>query len=114
MKHPLLYFHYARLAMSFALGMALTFFAILANADINSQTLRYAVEYAKQNAGELEVVIQRNEDQRQLKINAISHLSLLAKMFLTAQTSTTFFQIDGDQYRLLEGADYLKKDGFLI
>ncbi len=53
-------------------------------ADLKSQTLRYAVKYQKYNAGELEVIIEN--DKKQIKTTIISHLSFLAKIFLTDLT----------------------------
>ncbi|NKB64108.1 MAG: DUF3108 domain-containing protein [Gammaproteobacteria bacterium] len=107
LKHP------GQIVIQFILAITVTLLGKSALAfEIDSQTLRYSVEYAKQNAGELEVVIQHNTDQ--VSITTISHLSLLARMFLTAQTSTSVFNLNDGNVELEKGQDYLKKDGSLV
>ena len=80
--------------------------------SIKNQTLMYSVDYAGQNAGELEVIIETKGNQ--LSVTSHSHLSLLARMFLSAQTSKANFKIDGESLQLTDGADYQQKDQSLI
>ena len=70
-------------------------------ADLRSQTLFYAVTYQKLNAGRLEVVIQR--DETQIKITAISHLSALARLFLTDLTTETWLNVESQKISLHRG-----------
>ena len=84
----------------------------IAAGPIENQTLIYSVDYAGQNAGELEVIINTEGDQ--LSVTSHSHLSLLAKMFLTAQTSKANFSLAQGHPRLISGADYQQKDQSLL
>jgi len=52
------------------------------------QTLRYAVNHARQKAGELEISFSRSE--RLLMVAAVTHLGFLAQMFLAEQRSEVF------------------------
>ena len=84
----------------------------MAIGPIENQTLIYSVDYAGQNAGELEVVIHTKGDQ--LSVTSHSHLSLLAKMFLSAQTTKADFSLGKGQPKLIRGADYQQKDQSLL
>ena len=59
--------------------------------EISEQNLRYSVIYGSHNAGELEIVLER--DGGMIKTSAISHLSAIAKMFLSGQTVETWFKV---------------------
>ena len=69
--------------------------------ELEDQTLMYEVTYITQHAGELEIQIRRENNQ--VKTTAISHLSDLAKMFLSGLTAETWFSIEGDSLRLERG-----------
>ena len=79
---------------------------------ITSQRLMYSVDYAGQNAGDLEVIIENQGNQ--IEVTSHTHLSILAKVFLTAQTSKAQFSMSGGIPRILGGADYKRKDLSLI
>ncbi len=70
-------------------------------AEISSQTLRYSVKYTKHDAGELEVIIDKQGDV--IKTSAISHLSTIAKMFLSGQTIETWFLLNGKSAEVTKG-----------
>ena len=81
-----------------------TLFAQLSEAydfALQSQTVRYAVDVAGHNAGELEVVIER--DGNNIKTTSISHLSNFAKMFTSGQTVETWFTVDGEAVLVEKG-----------
>ncbi len=69
--------------------------------DIKSQTLRYSIKYGKYNAGELEIVIERS--QQQIKTTAISHLSIPARMFIADLTAENWFDIEREKAYLVSG-----------
>ena len=68
---------------------------------LQSQTVRYAVDVAGHDAGELEVVIER--DGNSIKTTSISHLSTIAKMFVSGQTVETWFTINGETVQVEKG-----------
>ena len=68
---------------------------------LKSQTLRYSIKYGKHNAGELEIVIERS--QQQIKTTAISHLNILARMFITGLTVENWFDIEREKVHLKSG-----------
>lgn len=70
-------------------------------AEITSQTLRYSVKHTKQNAGELEVIIERQGNS--VKTTAISHLSAIAKMFLSGQTIESWFELNDNGAEVSRG-----------
>lgn len=76
---------------------------VSAAVSLEPQTLRYSVTYNNQNAGELEVIISR--DHSGYQITAISHLSMLAKMFLESTTVTSRFEAFNDTFRLVSGKE---------
>lgn len=78
-------------------------------AAVEPQTLLYQVQYQGQDAGQLEVIISR-EDSGYL-ITSISHLSLLAQMFLEATTVKSRFEKAGDSYRLVSGEEIATESG---
>ena len=85
--------------------------------EIKSQTLRYSVMYSKRDAGELEVIIENNNGQ--IKTTTISHLSTIAQIFLSPQTSETWFSLkDGvafvDRGNLLNSKSQSITNGFEI
>lgn len=80
-----------------------------AHAEIDSRTLRYGVDFQGQNAGELEVVIARDKDG--YLVTAISHLSLLATMFLESTTIVTRFNKDGNTFQLASGEEQVSDSG---
>lgn len=69
--------------------------------ELDDQILRYSVTYLTQDAGELEIII--NREGNQFKTTAISHLSPLAMMFLNGLTAETWFTIDGNMLLLEKG-----------
>jgi hypothetical protein len=69
--------------------------------ELDEQTLRYNVTYITHDAGELEIVISRENNQ--IKTKAISHLSTLARMFLSGLTAETWFSIEGEKLQLERG-----------
>jgi hypothetical protein len=69
--------------------------------ELQNQTLRYSVHYLSKNAGVLEIVINRSATE--VKTTAISHLSLLAKMFLSGLTVETWFSIENQDAILARG-----------
>lgn len=77
--------------------------------SVAEQIRFYAVEYEGQNAGELEVVIKR--DGEGYLITSISHLSMLAQLFLESHTVESRFEIVNDQVRLVSGREVLTGSG---
>jgi hypothetical protein len=75
--------------------------------ELQNQTLRYSVHYLSKNAGVLEIVIKRSATE--VKTTAISHLSMLAKMFLSGLTVETWFNIE-DQRAILARGKVLSND----
>ena len=73
------------------------------------QTLKYKVNFRGHNAGELETVVERTEDGYLVK--SISHLSLIAKAFLSNETAETVFRYVGDELVLQSGREYVTKSG---
>ena len=61
-------------------------------ANLDSQTLRYSVDHGKVHAGELEIIIENNSDQ--IKTTVISHLSAIAKLFLSGLTTQSWFRAE--------------------
>lgn len=68
---------------------------------LKNQTLLYAVKYQKLNAGKLEIIIERSN--KQIKTTAISHLSALARLFLTDLTIETWLDIEHEKVSLNRG-----------
>lgn len=69
--------------------------------QIATQRLVYNVDYAGQNAGDLEIRINKNNNI--LEIDSISHLSSLARLFLDSYTVKTRFEINANEIFLLSG-----------
>lgn len=78
-------------------------------AEPKDQTLRYSVDYRGSDAGEIEVIVKRNDDGYQ--VTSISHLSLLASMFLQSHTIVSFFQRTDDGLVLQSGKEILTQTG---
>lgn len=68
---------------------------------LKSQTLRYSLKYGRYTAGELEIVIERG--QQQIKTTAISHLSPIARMFIPDLTVENWFDIEAEKIYLQSG-----------
>lgn len=79
--------------------------------DLTSQTLRYSVKYGKHNAGDLEIIIARN--QQQIKTSVISHLSFLARMFISNLTVESWFNIE-DEKVYLQSGKVLSRDNKVV
>ena len=77
-------------------------------AEIADRNLRYSVMYGSHNAGELEIVLERNGDL--IKTSAISHLSAIAKMFLSGQTIETWFKVADGVTKVQKGHILSHKD----
>ncbi len=77
--------------------------------DVPPQTLRYAVDYKGTNAGELEIVISRIDTGYLVK--SISHLSLVAQLFLQSFTIESTFDMVNGQPRLLKGREIFNQSG---
>lgn len=86
-----------------------TFTSGLHAASPAEQTLRYAVDFMGQPAGEIEVVIKREGDE--YLVTSISHPSLLAQMFLESYTLESRFSFDGEQLQLKSGKEILSETG---
>ena len=71
--------------------------------SITNQTLRYQVEFRGSDAGELEVIIESADSG--YKVRSISHLSLLASMFLKSTTIESIYTIEDDQLLLKSGRE---------
>jgi hypothetical protein len=76
--------------------------------EIAERNLRYSVIYGSHNAGELEIVLEHDGDL--IKTSAISHLSAIAKMFLSGQTVETWFKITDGTARVEKGHILNHKD----
>lgn len=76
---------------------------------VAEQTRFYAVEYEGNDAGELEVIIKR--DGEGYLIRSISHLSVLAQLFLESHTVESRFEIINDGVRLVSGREVLTESG---
>ena len=73
------------------------------------QTLKYKVDFRGHSAGELETIIERTEDGYIVK--SVSHLSLIAKAFLSNETAETVFRYVDDELVLQSGSEYVTKSG---
>jgi len=69
--------------------------------QLPNQTLRYSVSYGNVNAGEFEVIIE--SENGQIKSTVISHLSNLAKLFLSGLTAVSWYDISDEQAILTNG-----------
>jgi hypothetical protein len=81
---------------------------ISAATEIAERNLRYSVIYGKHDAGELEIVLEHDGDL--IKTSAISHLSAIAKMFLSGQTVETWFKITDGTAQVEKGHILNHKD----
>lgn len=70
-------------------------------AEIKAQTLKYSVRYTKHDAGELEIII--NHENNAIKTTVISHLSAVAKLLLSGLTAETWFVQSANGYQLSHG-----------
>ncbi len=77
--------------------------------EINNQTLRYAVDYRGTDAGELEIQISRDGDQYAIK--TVSHLSMVAQLFLQSYTIETTFSVENGVPTLVSGKEELNQSG---
>ncbi|MBX2869360.1 MAG: DUF3108 domain-containing protein [Acidiferrobacterales bacterium] len=94
------------------LAFSLVFIAIAMPAwavEIGNQTLRYAVDYRGTDAGELEIQVSREGDQYSIK--TVSHLSLVAQLFLQSYTIETAFSVENGVPALLSGKEELNQSG---
>ena len=104
----------SRLIRRFVYGLC---FAILFStgpvfaAQLAEQTLRYSVLYRGSDAGELEIVIKRNDEG--YRVTSISHLSPLAQMLLKGHTIESDFDLVDGCPRLIGGREFLKESGEL-
>ncbi len=99
----------SKFIIAFVVPVLLLTWSISHGLELDSQTLRYSVKYANHNAGEIEIIIDRQDNQ--IKTTAISHLSALASMFLSGLTSETWFNVDGKNVRVVRGHDLDHKSG---
>ena len=76
--------------------------------EIAERNLRYSVIYGSHNAGELEIVLEHDGDL--IKTSAISHLSAIAKMFLSGQTVETWFKVTDGAAQVEKGHILSHKD----
>ena len=77
--------------------------------EINSATYRYHVSYLGNDAGELEVIIDKKDDL--ITVRSVSHLSLLAKAFLDSTTVISQFQDIEGTLMLLSGTEINTESG---
>ncbi len=70
--------------------------------EIPDQSLVYEFTYNKHTLGQLEVLIERDDDS--IRTTATSHLSPIAKLFQPELAEETLFSIDGDTIRVENGA----------
>lgn len=74
-----------------------------------NQALRYSVDYRGSDAGEIEVVLEHGENGFQ--VTSISHLSLLASMFLESHTIESRFSLEKGLPVLDSGSEILTQTG---
>ncbi len=77
--------------------------------DLANQTLRYAVDYQGTSAGDIEVFITRTESGYQVR--SVSHLSLVATIFLQSFTIESDFEHVDGELRLSRGKEILNETG---
>ena len=93
-------------------ALAITAFLIssIAHSQVSmDQTRLYNVEYEGKDAGKLEVRIQR--DGSEYLVRSISHLSVLAQLFLKSYTIESRFEIKKNGLRLVSGREILNESG---
>jgi len=78
-------------------------------AELDNQTLRYAVDYRGTDAGELEIQLTRDKDSYAIK--TVSHLSLVAQLFLKSYTIETRFSVNDGNATLVSGKEVLNQSG---
>ncbi len=81
----------------------------------DTRTLRYSVAEGSQVIGELEVVLERGEQQ--IKATVTTHLDGLAKLLVGDVTTQTWFHLDGDHALLDRGLRHGKgntESGFTV
>ena len=76
---------------------------------IKDQTHRYDVQYEGKDAGELEIIIKR--DGGEYIVKSISHLSVLAQLFLKSYTIESRFEFNDKDLRLISGREILNESG---
>ena len=79
--------------------------------QIEEQTLFYTVTHRGSDAGELEIVIDKTTEG--YKVTSISHLSLLAQMFLKGYTIESQYVVKNGVPYLVEGKEFDKESGEL-
>lgn len=77
--------------------------------EITPQTLRYQVDFRGNDAGQLEIIISR--DQQGYLVRSISHLSTLASLFLESHTIESRYQLADGRLRLVSGQEILNTTG---
>jgi len=92
----------------FGLAVSLLLQPAFASA-IDNQTLRYAVDFRGTDAGELEIQVSRNDDSYTIK--TVSHLSLVAQLFLQSYTIETQFSVENGSPTLVSGKEELNQSG---
>ena len=73
------------------------------------QSHRYDVQYEGKDAGELEIIIKR--DGTEYVVQSISHLSVLAQLFLKSYTIESRFELKNKELRLVSGREILNESG---
>ena len=93
--------------VAFALSLVLPTVSVAEPPE--EQTLRYEVNFRGHNAGQLETIIERTTDGYLVK--SVSHLSLIAKAFLSNETAESVFRYVDDELVLQSGREYVTKSG---
>lgn len=89
--------------------LAVTFGLSAVAAELDGKNFRYGVNYRGSDAGELEVVIQKVDNE--YVVSSISHLSILAQMFLKSTTIESRFEQQSGTLRLVSGKETLNETG---